>query len=401
MYADEVTMADVDVVMVTDGSGPLAIDFFEKMQGSVVFDPERVLLVLDHYVPCPNDKVSRLQDRMRDFAAAGRGKIFELGEGICHQLLPERGYILPGRLAAGADSHSTTYGAFNCFGAGLGSSDIACIMLAGRTWFRAPRSVKIILEGRLPHMTAAKDLALHLVGMLGTDGAAYQAVEFAGSGIASLSVSERMTICNLMAETGAKCALMPFDAVLREYLRASLGKDVAQGLNADTDAAYAREHVVDLAALRPMLAKPHQVDNVAPVGECEGTPVHMGVLGTCANGRLDDFRQALAVMGSRKLAPDFELLVAPASRSVYMQAAHEGIIAAFVEKGAYVLPPGCGPCCGSSPGIPSDGENVISTANRNFLGRMGNVNANIYLASPATVAASAVTGKITAPREGI
>jgi 3-isopropylmalate/(R)-2-methylmalate dehydratase large subunit len=204
-----------------------------------------------------------------------------------------------------------------------------------------------------------------------------------------------------MAETGAKCALMPADEVLREHLRISLGQDMAQGQNADADAAYVREYVVDLATLRPMAAKPHQVDNVAPLSECEGTPVHMGVLGTCTNGRLDDFRQALKVMGSRRLAPGFELLVAPASRAVYLQAAHEGIIAAFVEKGAYVLPPGCGPCCGSSPGIPSDGENVISTANRNFIGRMGNVNACIYLASPASVAAAAVTGCITTPREGI
>ena len=399
VYADEIVMADVDVVMVTDGSGPLTIDFYERMLGEAVFDPERVLLVLDHYVPCPNDKVSRLHDRMRNFARAGRGVVFELGEGICHQILPERGYILPGRLVVGGDSHSTTYGAFNCFGAGLGSSDLAAAMLSGQTWFKAPQSVKITLEGRLPRMAAAKDLALALVGMIGAGGATYQAVEFAGSGIASLSVAERMTVCNLMAETGAKCALMPFDAVLRDHLRASLGQEPPQGRNADADAVYAREYAIDLAALKPMIARPHQVDNVVPLGECEGIPVHMGVLGTCTNGRLDDFRQALAVMGGRSLAPGFELLVIPASRAVYLQAAREGILAAFTEKGAYVLPPGCGPCCGSSPGIPSDGENVLSTANRNFIGRMGNVNAGIYLASPAGVAAAAVTGKITLPQE--
>lgn len=398
VHTGDVIMARVDAVMATDGSGPLTLEFFRKMEGNSVFDPGRVLMVLDHYVPCPNDKVAGLQDSMRRFRDRGLCTLFDLGEGICHQLLPEKGYIRPGGLVIGGDSHSTTYGAFNCLGTGLGSSDLASAMIAGKVWFKTPESIRIVLNGALRPRVTAKDIALRLTGIIGAAGSTYRALEFAGDGIASLSVSERMTICNLMVETGAKCAIMPCDSVLRTHM-ASLGLDAADAVAADPDAVYEREISLDLAGLEPVAAKPHQPDNVAPLRELVGTPIHMGVIGTCTNGRLDDLALALAVMGDRSVAPGFELLVVPASRAIYLEASRNGMLAAFTEKGATVLPPGCGPCCGSSAGIPSDGENVFSTANRNFLGRMGNVKANIYLGSPASVAAAAVTGAITLPQE--
>jgi 3-isopropylmalate/(R)-2-methylmalate dehydratase large subunit len=398
-HAGDVVMASVDVVMATDGSGPLALDFYEKMDGNGVFDVTRVLMVLDHYVPCPNDKVARLHDRMRRFHKDGMCTLFDLGEGICHQLLPEKGYIQPGALVIGGDSHSTTYGALNCFGTGLGSSDLASAMISGKIWFRVPESIRIELSGSLPPGSYAKDVALWLVGQIGAAGGTYKALEFCGDGISSLSISERMTICNLMVETGAKCAIMPFDDNVAAHMAGQkLPFRYGGSVSADAEAKYEREINCDLESIPPMLARPHQPDNIIPLADLEGTPIHMGVLGTCTNGRMDDLEIAMTVLGEKKLAAGFELLVIPASRIVYAEASRRGLLAAFVDKGAVVLPPGCGPCCGSSPGIPSDGENVMSTANRNFLGRMGNVKANIYLASPASVAAAATTGVVTIPK---
>ena len=255
-----------------------------------------------------------------------------------------------------------------------------------------PETILVRLRGRLPELVTAKDLALYLVGQIGGDGAIYQAIEFAG--VYSLSVSERMTICNLMVETGAKCAIMPGDALLREFYDSPVSF-----AEPDRDAVYVKELNINLCELQPMVALPHQVDRVVPLSQVAGIPIQMGVLGTCTNGRLDDMRQALAVMGESALSPGFELLVVPASRQIYIEAVREGLIEQLLVKGALILPPGCGPCCGSSPGIPSAGENVLSTANRNFIGRMGNVKSSIYLGSPAAVAAAAITGRITDPRE--
>jgi len=394
VLAGEDIVASVDLVMATDGSGPLALDLFKKMDGKAVFDPEKIVMVLDHYVPCPNDKVAALQDSMRAFAAQGNCRIFDLGEGICHQLLPENQYIQPGHLIVGGDSHSTTYGAFNAIGTGIGSSDLAAAMIAGKLWFKVPQSIRITLNGHLERRVTAKDLALYIVGLLGADGAAYKAIEFSGSAIGGLPIDDRMTLCNMMVETGAKCAVMPGDALTRSYCG---GTD--RFVSPDEDAIYEQCIDIDLGSIEPMVALPHHIDTVAPVSEFSDLPMHMGVLGTCTNGRVSDLELALSVMGDAPVAKGFELLVVPASRSVYLEALKKGLIEKLVAKGAVVLPPGCGPCCGSSPGIPSNGENVISTANRNFIGRMGNVSANIYLASPATVGASAVKGVLADPRE--
>lgn len=397
VFAGESVVARVDAVMATDGSGPLALEFFQRMGGTRSFDGAKVLMVLDHYVPCPNDKVAALQDRMREFCRAGNGVLFELGEGICHQLLPERGHVRPGALVIGGDSHSTTYGAFNALGIGVGSSDLAAAAITGRLWFRVPESIRVVLEGRLAPRVTAKDLSLELLRRIGAGGAIYQSVEFAGAGLAGLRVPDRMTLCNMMAETGAKCAVGPGDDVVEAYL----GDPGAAGtrVTADPEATYAAEIVVALDGLEPLVAQPHEVDRVVPARDLSGVPVHMGVLGTCTNGRMEDLEQAIEVMGNAGVAPGVEFLVIPASRAIYVEASRRGLLTRLVEKGATILPPGCGPCCGSSPGIPSAGENVISTANRNFLGRMGNIRANIYLGSPATVAAAVVAGRIVDPRE--
>ncbi len=393
--AGDVVMADVDVAMAGDASGPLTLDYFEAMNGRSVFDPAKVVMVMDHYLPCPNEAVSRLHDRVRAFHAKGLCTLFELGEGICHHVLPERGYTKPGRVVVGADSHSITYGAFNCLGTGLGSSDLAGAMISGKVWLRVPQTFRVTLRGRLSPNVEAKDAALWLVGHLGAAGAAYKALEFAGEGVANLLVYERMTICNMMVEAGAKAAIMPCDQVLRDHFPG----ETLHAAEADPDAAYEREIHLDLGTLEVQIAKPHNTDKVVPLREVAGTPIHMGLIGTCTNSSLDDLQKALDVMGDRKVVPGFELMLVPATRSIYAQAARLGILESFALKGAYVLPPGCGPCCGSSAGIPSDGENVLSTANRNFLGRMGNVNSSIYLGSPSSVAAAAVTGVITHPGE--
>jgi 3-isopropylmalate/(R)-2-methylmalate dehydratase large subunit len=363
------------------------------MGGRSVFDPSRVLMVMDHYLPCPSVAMSHLQDRLRAFHKKGLCTLFEPGEGICHHLLPEKGYAQPGRLIVGADSHTITYGAFNCMGTGLGSSDLAQGMIDGSVWLRVPESFRITLAGRLGPGVEAKDLALWIVAHLGTAGANYKALEFAGDGVGALSVYERMTVCNMMAECGAKAAFMPCDEVLREHFP---GKTL-NAIDPDPDAAYEREIAIDLCSLEARIAKPHSPGNSVLLREVAGTPIQMGVIGTCTNGSLDDLRRALAVMGEKSVVPGFELMLVPATRNIYAQASRAGLLEAFVMKGAYVLPPGCGPCCGSSAGMPSDGENVLSTANRNFRGRMGNVNASIYLGSPSSVAAAAVTGVITHP----
>jgi 3-isopropylmalate/(R)-2-methylmalate dehydratase large subunit len=394
VHAGDNIIAFVDLAMATDASGPLTLDIYKKMDGKGVFDPDKIVMVLDHYVPCPNDKVAAMHDGMREFAAKGRCQLLDLGEGICHQLLPEKGYIKPGHLIVGADSHSTTYGAFNAVGTGIGSSDLAAVMISGRLWVRVPETIRITLTGRFHPYVTAKDLALFIVGKLGADGAIYKAIEFGGPAVTELTMDDRMTICNMMVETGAKCAVMPGDSVTQAYFDYQVSF-----VTPDDSAAYCENISIDLNELEPMLALPHSVDTVAPVILHANIPVHMGVLGTCTNGRLADFRLALTIMRDLPLAPGFELLVIPASRRIYLDALREGLIEQFLLKGALILPPGCGPCCGSSPGIPSAGENIVSTANRNFIGRMGNVKANIYLASPATVAACAVTGKMTSPVE--
>ncbi|GHV52844.1 3-isopropylmalate dehydratase large subunit [Deltaproteobacteria bacterium] len=395
--AGDIVVSPVDAALALDASGPLTLDYYEAMGGTGVFDPQKIIMVMDHYVPCANAAVSRLQDRVREFHRKGNCVLYDLGEGICHHIMPEKGHVKPGTVVVGADSHSITYGAFNCLGTGLGSSDMAAAMITGSVWLRVPECFKVTLRGALPPAVEAKDVALRILGLLGADGAAYKALEFSGDGIGGLSVYERMTICNMMVECGAKAAIMPCDQVLRDRFPG----ETLNAVSADPDAVYEREVEIALSSLEPLIAVPHSPDSVVPLKDVAGTPIHMGVIGTCTNSSPQDMQRALDVMGDKHIVPGFELILVPATRAIYAAAAREGILERFVMKGAYVLPPGCGPCCGSSAGIPSDGENVLSTANRNFLGRMGNVNAAIYLGSPSSVAAAAITGVITHPLEAL
>ncbi|UCG06946.1 MAG: 3-isopropylmalate dehydratase large subunit [Desulfobacterales bacterium] len=396
--AGEVVIPFIDLAMATDGSGPLSIELFQQMQINELRDPEKIIMVLDHYVPCPNDKVARLHDMMRQFCKKTDCKLFDLGEGIGHQLLPEKGYIKPGSIVLGADSHSCTYGALNALGTGIGSSDFAAVMATGKLWLKVPVSVKIELKGRPAKTVTAKDLALYMVGKLGNEAANYASLEFCGDTLSTLDMDDRLTVCNMMVETGAKCAIMPFDQITENFL-SQFHSTGFQPVDPDPGADYDKIIEFEVHNMVPQIAAPHQVDNIFAVSELEGTPIDMVIIGTCTNGRLKDLLQAASLLREHQKAPGVELLVVPASRQIYSQAAQQGILELFSQNGAMILPPGCGPCCGSSAGIPGDGKNVLSTANRNFLGRMGNVNANIYLGSPLTAAAAAITGKITDPGE--
>jgi 3-isopropylmalate/(R)-2-methylmalate dehydratase large subunit len=397
VYAGQIVIPTIDLAMATDGSGPLSIELFERMNKHALRDPEKIIMVLDHYVPCPNDKVARLHDKMRRFCRRRKCRLFELGDGIGHQLLPEKGYIKPGSIVVGADSHSCTYGALNALGTGIGSSDLAAVMATGRLWLKVPASVKVELNGRLGEKVTAKDLALFMIGRLGGSGANYQSLEFSGEAVASLDMDDRLTICNMVVETGAKCGIMPFDRITENFLK-QIDADRFNPVDADPGAVYEDVIAFDLNKIAPQIAAPHRVDKVSAVSELVDIKIDMVVIGTCTNGRFKDLQQAAGLLRKHPMAPGVELLVVPASRLIYTRAAKQGLLEIFSDRGAMILPPGCGPCCGSSAGIPGDGKNILSTANRNFLGRMGNVTANIYLGSPLSAAAAAITGKITDPR---
>ena len=398
VYAGDITIADVDLIMGQDGTSPLAIRAFYDMNGEKVFDPEKIFMVIDHSAPSPNEGVSALHKLMREFAKKTGIKLYDIGEGVCHQLMPESGRVGPGKLVIGADSHTCTYGALNAFSTGVGSTDLAAAMISGKLWFKVPETIKIICSGRLPKGVYSKDLILYLIGDMTADGATYKSVEFVGEAISDLSIDARMTITNMAIEMGAKAGIMEADDKVFEWLK-KYTSCTWNPVSADKDAKYIDVREYDVSNLEPQIAKPHRVDNVVGISEIEGLTIHQAVIGTCTNGRLEDLEIAASMLKGRKIHHDVRFIVAPASKRIYIEAMNKGIIQTLVESGAAVVTPGCGPCVGTHNGVPSDGENVISTANRNFKGRMGNSNANIYLASPATVAASAVAGKITDPRE--
>jgi len=393
--AGDVVVCTVDCAMGNDGSTPMALDYFDAMGGETVFDPKRIVFALDHYSPPPSVKTTQLHQRMHDFAARHGIEVWEVGEGIGHQLMVESGRITPGALAVGADSHSVTYGALNAFATGVGSSDLAALMICGRVWLRVPESIRVTLRGSLRDGVLPKDIALALAGRLGADGAAYCALEFGGPGVATLELEDRLVLSNLSVEMGAKNGVFPADRHTAEYL----GKEFAP-VDPDPDARYAREMELDLDRIAPQIALPHQVDRVVEIGEAAGTPVQMVYIGTCTGGRVRDFHQARDVIkAAGGIARGVQVVVTPASRRVLDELTRDGTLADFIGMGAVIVTPGCGSCCGTCGAIPGDGVNVISTANRNFKGRMGNSNASIYLASPAACAAAAVTGMITDPRK--
>lgn len=396
--AGEIVVARVDQVMAQDGTAPLAIQAFERMEGKRLFDPERVSLVVDHSAPSPTEGISNLHKLMRDFAAVQGCRLYDVGDGVCHQVMVESGRVGPGCVVVGADSHTCTYGALNAFSTGVGSTDLAAALISGQMWFKVPETIKIVCHGTLPSGVYAKDLILYLIGDLTADGATYKAVEYTGPAVQALSQEGRFTVANMAVEMGAKAGLMEADEKTFAWLAAHGGSGYTP-VTADPDAVYAAVKEYDVAGLEPQVAKPHRVDNVAPLRSVAGLKIDQAFIGTCTNGRLEDLRVAAGILAGRKVHPGVRLIVAPASRRIYLEAMREGLLAALVEAGAAVVTPGCGPCVGTHNGVPADGETVISTANRNFKGRMGNRNAEIYLASPASVAAAAVAGQVTDPRE--
>jgi 3-isopropylmalate/(R)-2-methylmalate dehydratase large subunit len=387
-----IVFARPDLVLTHDNTSSI-FNTFRKMGGEKVADPGQLMVVLDHNAPPADAKLATQYQDIRDIVnRQGIGRFYDSGKGICHQVMSE--YARPGMLIVGSDSHTSTAGAFNALAAGIDRTEAAGIWKRGETWFLVPSSMKIILKGKLKENVSAKDLALWIIGMIGSDGANYMSVEFHGSGVNNLTISDRMTIANLASEMGAKNAVFPADKVLEDFLGIK-----SSGVWADNEAKYARVIEINMEDIFPVVAAPHNVDNVKSVHDAAGTIVHEGLIGTCTNGRIEDLRIAGKILKGRKIKDGFQLNVIPASRKIYLEAIKEGIISDIVEAGANVLTPSCGPCLGTGQGIPASGHTVISTANRNFLGRMGNKDAQIYLASPATVAESAITGIITDPRK--
>lgn len=384
VYANDVALCDVDIVMMHDANGPLALRSFREMGGEKVFDPNKVVVVFDHCCPPANEKLANIHAFVRKFAKEQGTHFYESGRGVCHQLLVESGLIEPGSLVVGTDSHTCTYGALGSLSTGLGATDIAAILSGGKLWFKVPETIKIVLKGQLPAGCSAKDIILGAIGILGADGGNYRSVEFYGDYLENSSQAEHLTITNMLVEMGAKCGFTCHSGL---------------GIAADADAVYLKTVEIDLSALEPVVAKPHTVDNVCPVTQAEGTRIQQAVLGSCTNGRLEDFEAAARLLEGRRIADGVRLLVLPASETILDEMARTGILSTLIKAGATICTPGCGVCVGTLGGVPADGEVVISSTNRNFKGRMGNNKAFIYLASPETVTVSALTGEITDPRK--
>lgn len=395
--AGDIVTARVNSCLTNDASGPLMIDYFHKMQANRVAHPDQVAIIIDHYVPCPNSRVAALQQSLFDFHNQYGVQLVDAGEGIAHQVFDELGMVKPGSLIVGGDSHTTTHGYLNCIAVGVGASDLACAVSTGELWFKVPQTIRVDFTGTLRPGVSGKDVALYLLTKLGSNGANYKAVEF-GAGLDALSIADRKIICNLCAESCAKCAIMPFDKVAECYCREH-NIDASGAVFPDEGCTYSQKILIDLSAITYMISVPHSVATAKPIIDVLGTPIEMAIMGTCTNGRLEDFESIAPILHSTNHSFRAQTLVIPASRSIYEAIVMNGIATSLLKKGAMILPPSCGPCCGSSPGVPRDGFRVISTANRNFLGRMGNTKASIYLASPRVVIASALAGHIVRPEE--
>ena len=389
--AGTIVFARPDIILSHDNTSSIE-KIFTKMGGDSLSDPNQLLLVLDHNAPPTSSKLANDYQQIREFAVRQKvSRFHDVGDGICHQLMSN--YARPGMIVVGSDSHTCTAGAFNAFAAGIDRTETAGLWKNSETWFRVPETIKISLTGKLMDGVYAKDIALYIMGMIGSNGADYMSIEYHGEGIKTLSVEDRMTIANLASEMGAKNAVFPQDAVLNDYF-----SEAFTGVWADEEANYKRYIEINLNDIVPLVACPHQVDNIKTVDEAEGQPVDQALIGTCTNGRIEDLRVAANILKGEKVKPGLQLLIIPASKGIYLQAIKEGLLEIFIAAGANILSPSCGPCLGTGQGIPADGSTVISTANRNFLGRMGNKNASIFLASPATVAKSAIKGEIASPR---
>ena len=395
----EIVTVKPDHLLTHDNTAAIISKIGADLETYGIADPETSVIVLDHVVPAASEKTATNHKKIREFAARhGIKHFYDTGEGICHEVLIAKGHALPGSLIVGSDSHTCTYGAVGAFATGIDRTEAASIMLTGKTWLKVPQSLKVNLKGALAGPVSAKDLVLTIIGDIGADGANYLSVEFHGD-VASLGMEERITIANMGVEMGAKNAVFPVDGVTEEFLKAAGAPKGWEAVWADPDAEYVKTLQYDLSKIGPVVARPHTVDNVVPVEAVKGLEINQFLVGTCTNGRLGDLRTAAGILEGKRIHKAARLLVLPASRAIMLEAAKDGTIATLVEAGAMVLPPGCGPCLGAHQGVLAPKERCLSTANRNFKGRMGCAEAEIYLASPATVAASALEGRIVDPRE--
>ena len=399
--AGDLLVSQLDLILANDITGPPAIDEFEKI-GRPVFDKDKIALVPDHFSPCKDIKSAEMCKRLRDFARKHEiTNYFEVGRmGIEHALLPDAGLIAPGEVIVGADSHTCTYGALNAFATGVGQSDVGAAMASGTTWFKVPSAIKVELKGKLPKYVKGKDIVLTLIGMIGVDGARYQSLEFCGEGISELEMSDRFTICNMAIEAGAKNGIFPVDEKTLAFLKDRVTREFS-AVTADADAVYERAITIELDKLVPVVAYPHLPENVHPASESTGIVIDQAVIGSCTNGRLEDLAQAAEVLKGKKVHPHVRCIIIPATQEIYQQAMKLGYIDTFIDAGVAVSTPTCGPCLGGYMGILAHGERAVSTTNRNFRGRMGHVDSEVYLASPYVAAASAVMGRIASPEEVI
>lgn len=394
----QLIMADLDMVLANDITGPVAIKEFEKSGAERVKDSAKIALVMDHFAPNKDIKSAQQCKICRDFAAGqGIENFFDVGRmGIEHALLPEQGLVGAGDLVIGADSHTCTYGALGAFSTGVGSTDMAAGMMSGKCWFKVPQAIKFVLSGQPAQYICGKDIILHIIGMIGVDGALYKSMEFAGDGIKYLSIDDRFTICNMAIEAGAKNGIFPVDEVALDYMKGRFDREI-KIYEPDPDAEYERTIEIDLSALKPTVAFPHLPENART--EWGEIPIDQVVIGSCTNGHISDLRIAAEILKGRKVAKNVRAIIIPATNEIYLQAVHEGLVDIFIDAGAVVSTPTCGPCLGGYMGILAQNERAVSTTNRNFVGRMGHVTSEVYLASPYVAAASAVTGRLTSPKE--
>ena len=391
--------ARVDMVLGNDITTPVAITEFEKAGFTQVFDRDKISIVLDHYTPCKDIKSAQLCQQARNFAHKHSiTNFFDVGHmGVEHALLPEKGLCAPGEVIVGADSHTCTYGALGAFSTGIGSTDMAAAMATGLLWFKVPSAIKVTLKGKLQPHVSGKDVILHLIGAIGVDGALYKSLEFAGEGVASLSMDDRFTISNMAIEAGGKNGIFPVDERTMEYINGRVNRP-CEAFSADPDAQYDSEVIIDLDKLEPTVAMPHLPENTKVVSQVAGLPIDQVVIGSCTNGRISDLRAAAAILKGKKVAPNVRCIVIPATQDIVLQAMEEGLIQIFIQAGAAVSTPTCGPCLGGHMGVMAQGERTVSTTNRNFVGRMGHVSSEVILASPDVAAASAVAGCVADPR---
>ena len=397
--AGQLIFCQLDMVLANDVTAPPAIKEFEKI-GRPVFDNTKIALVPDHFTPNKDIKAAGLAKTVREFAKKHQIKnYFEIGRvGIEHVILPEKGIVGPGMLTIGADSHTRTYGAVNGFSTGVGSTDLGVAMATGQAWFKVPKAIKVVLTGKKPKYICGKDVILTLIGMIGVDGALYKAIEFAGEGVAELTMTDRLTISNMAIEAGGKNGIFPFDEITKEYVEGRV-QQLYEAVAPDEDASYEKVIEIDLSKLTPVVAFPHLPGNTHPVSEIDKIKIDQVVIGSCTNGRLEDLRQAAEVLKGHSVHPDVRCIVIPGSQQVYLDAVHEGLVDIFINAGAAVSTPTCGPCLGAHMGIMAAGEKAVSTTNRNFRGRMGHVDSEVYLAGPYVAAASAILGYIAVPEE--